>query len=72
MMVNGQRQWAEFDDVEGSDEDFEQIRQDYMQQHNAQRGTDWQEGPVAYSASRLFRIRPLVDYAVSWIEQNRN
>ena len=66
MLIDGQRQWVAYEDNWSEGEDFEQLRLDYMaanQEHSA--------GMVAYGESRLFAVRPLVDYAVEWIGLNR-
>jgi aminoglycoside 3-N-acetyltransferase len=71
LLVDGQRQGVEYEVLETSNDDFEQLRQDYMREAAAQCGRDWQEAPVAYGQARLFRIRPLVDYAVAWLSTHR-
>jgi aminoglycoside 3-N-acetyltransferase len=70
VFVNGQRKWAKYEDIEGDEGDFEQIRLGYMAEHPAGEDT-WHEGNVAYGKSRLFAIGPLVDYAVSWMAEHR-
>jgi len=71
VMVDGRRQWLRFTDIEGDDEDFEQIRQEYMQAQPTGPDT-WRAGRVCYGESRLFRIKPLVDFAANWIHRNRH
>lgn len=70
MLVDGQRQWVAYDDHWSDGEDFEQIRQDFMAGQPAGPDT-WQAANVAYGASRLFRIKPLIDFGVEWIKANR-
>ena len=72
VLVDGQRQWVEYEVLDTSNDDFEQLRQDYMRDAAARRGTDWQEAQVAYGRARLLRVRPLVDYAVAWISERRH
>jgi len=70
LLVSGRREWVQYADHWSDGEDFEQIRREFMQAHPA--GPDsWQAGRVAYGDSRLFRIRPLVDFAVDWIPRHR-
>ena len=69
-MSGGVRQWTEYENHWSDGEDFEQIRLDFIASHPPGTGT-WQEGPVAYSTSRLFAIRPLIDFAVKWMEEHR-
>lgn len=71
MLVDGERRWVEYDDLEGDDEDFEQIRQEFMASHPAGPDT-WSARDVAYGGSRLFKVKPLVDFACGWIKANRN
>jgi len=70
LRANGKRRWMKYQDVKGDDEDFEQLRQDFMKAHLPTENT-WREGEVAYSTSRLFAIRPLIDFAVKWMEEHR-
>lgn len=55
-----------FVDVDGTSDDFEQIGADYQRQGGAVT-----LGTVGQGSARYFRMRPLVDYAVGWIERNR-
>jgi aminoglycoside 3-N-acetyltransferase len=67
ITVDGERRWAEFDDLEWDDEDFETIGAAF------EAATDEVRiGKVAQAESRLMRQRPLVDFGVRWIEQNRS
>ena len=71
MLVDGERRWVEYDDLEGDDGDFEQIRRDFMATVPSGPET-WSAGTVAYGEARLFRVKPLVDFAVEWIRRHRN
>jgi aminoglycoside 3-N-acetyltransferase len=70
VLVEGERRWLTYEDIEGDESDFEQIRQDFMASRPAA-DDSWHEVPIAYASSRLLAIRPLVDFAVSWMEQHR-
>lgn len=63
MLVNGRRQWVTYrDDAIGMD-DFAAIGASFEQQTN-----EVVMGKVADATVRLMRQRPLVDYAVYWLE----
>ncbi|MDQ3023159.1 MAG: AAC(3) family N-acetyltransferase, partial [bacterium] len=68
MLVDGARKWVEYETVDDTDKDFEQLRLDYMAQADS---ADWSEGPTGYGTSRLFRVRPLVDFAAPWFDAHR-
>lgn len=65
MMVNGVRQWVEFDAPNLETDDFNAIGVAY----------ETKSGDlihkVGQAEARFLRQRPLVDFAVEWIEQNR-
>jgi aminoglycoside 3-N-acetyltransferase len=66
MLVNGQREWVRFPDVDLDIDDFETIGKRFAQE------TAWvKEGRVAGAAALLMPQRQLVDYAVQWMERNR-
>lgn len=66
IIVNGTRQWIEFDEVDWNDHDFEQIGSDFGSETERQRS-----GKVAMADARLMPQRAIVDYAVGWMERNR-
>ena len=70
VLVGGGRRWVQRRDMDGYDTDFEQIRLAFMEQHSPGPAT-WREGPTGYGRSRLFAIRPLVDFAAEWMPVNR-
>lgn len=65
MLVDGQRQWVEYDALDLQGGDFDQIGDSYEALHGIERGR------VGQADVRFMRQRPLVDYGVKWIEQNR-
>lgn len=66
IVVDDERRWVEFDDLEWDEEDFPEIGAAF------ERDTDEvRVGKVAQAESRLMRQRPLVDYGVKWMDQNR-
>jgi hypothetical protein len=68
VFVKGQRQWVTYQTIDDMDDDFEQCRLDYMAQADS---VDFAEGPTGYGVSRLFRIRPLIDFATPWFDAHR-
>lgn len=65
MLVDGKQQWVVFDDLDQSDEDFDEL------------GAAFDEtgqvviGQVAQATARFMRQRALVDFAVGWMESHR-
>lgn len=66
MMVEGSRQWVEFDEVDWNDSDFETIGAAFASETNLQRA-----GKIACANALLMPQRALVDFAVRWMEKNR-
>lgn len=65
MMVNGVRQWVSFKMLSLDTDDFNTIGDAYEQQAGFQRGR------VGRAEVRLIQQRPLIDFAVEWMEANR-
>ena len=65
LLVEGQRQWVAYDDLDLNDDDFETIGAAFEATGQAQ------IGPVGSGEARLMRQRPLVDFAVRWMEAHR-
>nr|PZN53991.1 MAG: AAC(3) family N-acetyltransferase [Chloroflexota bacterium] len=66
MMVNGVRQWVEYDLLDMNADDFQTIGEAYEAANNISRGR------VGRAEVRFMRQRPLVDFAVEWMEKHRN
>jgi aminoglycoside 3-N-acetyltransferase len=66
ILVDGVRQWVEFEALDWHDEDFERLGADFARDTGLER-----TGRVALAEARLMPQRALVDYAVRWMEQNR-
>lgn len=66
MLVDGQRKWVTFTMQDIDDRDFAQIGDAYEAAHNIPRGR------VGKGEVRFMRQRPLVDFAVQWMEANRH
>lgn len=66
VFVDGERQWVEYDLViDISDHDFDDLGADY------ERSIDYAPGRIGVAELRLLRQRPLIDYAVTWMERHR-
>lgn len=66
MLVNGERQWVAFDDIDWDDGDFIELGTAFAHDTGLQR-----EGQVANARALLMPQRALVDYAVPWLEKYR-
>ncbi|UCE91058.1 MAG: AAC(3) family N-acetyltransferase [Methanobacteriota archaeon] len=66
VIVDGERRWVEFDDIEYDDSDFIQIGVSFSDIEGNVRS-----GPVACGRALLMSQRALVDHAVRWMEENR-
>lgn len=66
MLVNGRREWIRFQTLAWNDDDFPQIAAAYIQA-----GGHITQGHIGAAQSQLMAQRPLVDFAVSWMEANR-
>jgi aminoglycoside 3-N-acetyltransferase len=67
VIVDGKRQWLTYRDINLNSDDFPRVGSAFENAApNALR-----RGRVGYGRSRLFKQRPLVDYAVDWLCVNR-
>jgi aminoglycoside 3-N-acetyltransferase len=67
MLLEGTRQWVEYDDVEIDDSDFPTIGAAYLQA-----GGVAALGKLGHADAQLFDQRSLVDYAVQWMSSHRS
>jgi aminoglycoside 3-N-acetyltransferase len=66
VTIDGVRRWHVVEDLDFDDSDFARLGIDY------ERDTEQVfVGRVGQATARLMRLRPLVDYAVHWMERNR-
>ncbi|MBK9124244.1 MAG: AAC(3) family N-acetyltransferase [Chloroflexi bacterium] len=65
MYVDGVRQWVSYDFFNLDDSDFSQLGADYEAAHAIV------PGRVGRGEAHFTRQRPLVDFAVTWMEQHR-
>src|SRR3712207_2373189 len=66
VMVDGERRWVEFEDLDWDDEDFPEIGAAFEAAT-----TEVRIGKVANAECRLMRQRPLVDFGVVWMKKHR-
>lgn len=66
MMVDGKRQWVTYNTLTVDGEDFEQIGKAFENEYQVTKV------PISNTTIRSMNQRQLVDFAVKWIEQNRN
>jgi aminoglycoside 3-N-acetyltransferase len=68
VLRDGERVWAEYEDVHVDDTDFSEVGADFETAHPeaVSRGT------VGVGDATLVEQRPLVDFAVGWFERHRN
>ncbi len=63
VLVDGERKWVEYKDIECNEDLFPRIGEDFEVETGRA-----VIGKIGYAESRLFRQRDLVDYAVDWIK----
>lgn len=67
VLVDGEREWIEWEDLEIDDGDFSECGEAFEKRH-----PDFVEtGRVGVGEAKLFSQRSLVDFAVDWFESNR-
>ena len=66
VIVNGERRWMEYDDIDCDDSDFPQIESCFTEESCLIR-----KGRVANGVAMLVSHRVLVDFATDWMERNR-
>lgn len=66
VLVGGERRWVSFEDIDWDDSDFPDIGADFARDTGLER-----RGRVGAGEGILLPQRPLIDYAVSWMERNR-
>jgi aminoglycoside 3-N-acetyltransferase len=66
QLVDGRREWVWFEDVDTDSDPFDEIGADFARDTGLER-----VGTVGSATARLMPQRPLVDYAVQWLERRR-
>lgn len=67
VLVNGEPEWVEWEDLDFSDEDFSDCGTAFEREHS----DTFHTGRVGVGDVKLFAQRSLVDFAVGWFESNR-
>ena len=65
MLVNNQRKWVEWEELDVNSDDFEQLGNDFESKIN------YKPGKIGMAESRLISIRAIVDYGIEWLKENR-
>ena len=65
VMVDGERRWVTFEDLEGDDADFVEIGEAFAESAAERRC------PVGSGEGRLMGVRDLVDFAADWMTSHR-
>jgi aminoglycoside 3-N-acetyltransferase len=65
MVVDGERRWVTYDDLDGDTDDFEQLGADFVATGSVT------THPIGGGEMMLMGVRPLVDFAVTWFERHR-
>ncbi len=66
MLVNGEREWVSFSDIDWDDSDFSQLGVAFRRSTSCERA-----GAVGNGRALLMPQRPLVDFAVEWMTEHR-
>jgi aminoglycoside 3-N-acetyltransferase len=67
ILVDGEREWVEFEDVDIDDGDFSECGDAFERE----RPEAFETGTVGVAEAKRLDQRALVDFAVGWMEQNR-
>jgi len=65
MLVNNQRKWVEWEELDLNPDDFEQLGADF------ESTIDYKPGKVGEAKTRLISLRAIVDFGVEWLKTNR-
>ncbi len=65
MLINNQRKWVEWEDLDVDSDDFAQLGGDFESNIN------YKPGKIGLAESRLISLRAIVDFGVQWLKQNR-
>lgn len=66
IIVNGERRWVEFDDIDYDDSDFTKIGSAFAEDPSRVR-----KGIVGSGGAMVMSHKSLVDFATKWMEENR-
>jgi aminoglycoside 3-N-acetyltransferase len=66
MMVEGERRWVSFEDLQVSDDDFARLGEEFARDTGLER-----RGYVGWGEARFMPVRAIVDYAQAWLGAHR-
>ncbi len=66
LLLNGERRWIEYEDIDYDSEDFPILGAAFAAESRLLR-----QGPAGEGQAMLMPQRPLVDFGIRWLEQNR-
>ncbi len=65
ILVNNQRKWVEWEQLDVDSDDFEQLVKDFESKIN------YKPGKIGKAATRLISLRAIIDFGVEWLKKNR-
>jgi aminoglycoside 3-N-acetyltransferase len=65
MLVNNQRKWVEWEELDVDPDDFEKLGEDFESKIN------YKPSKIGMADSRLISLRAIVDFGVEWLKKNR-
>ncbi len=68
ISASGLRKWTAFEEVEPDSSDFDRIGEDFL---GSDTGKMVREGKVGLASCQLMPQRDVLDFAVGWLEENR-
>jgi len=65
MLINNQRKWVEWEELDVDSDDFEQLGADFESKIN------YKPGKIGIAETRLISLQAIVDFGVEWLKKNR-
>jgi len=65
MLINNQRKWVEWEELDLNSDDFGQLGKDFESKIN------YKPRKIGMAESRLISLRAIVDFGVEWLKKNR-
>jgi aminoglycoside 3-N-acetyltransferase len=65
ILVNNQRKWVDWEELDVNSDDFEQLGKDFESNIN------YEPGKIGLAESRLISLRAIVDFGIEWLKENR-
>ncbi len=65
ILINNQRKWVEWEELDLNSDDFEQLGNDFDSKIN------YKPGKIGIAETRLISLRDIVDFGVEWLKKNR-